>query len=67
MLALANSKDEVIEALQKDIYYRSGVWDWDKVQIHPVINNEVYRCFATDTVKVQVCIQAVTVAYEYNP
>lgn len=36
MLALAESKEEVLEALKKDIYSKSGVWDWNKVQIHPV-------------------------------
>ena len=36
MLALAQSKDEVIQALKQDIYYESGVWDWERVQIHPV-------------------------------
>lgn len=60
MLALADSKEEVLKALQEDIYYKSGIWDWEKVQIHPVCV-EVYRsCFA-DTVKVQNCIQATAV------
>ena len=36
MLALAESREDVVKALQEDIYYKSGVWDWDKVQIHPV-------------------------------
>lgn len=36
MLALAESKEEVFEALKRDIYSTSGVWDWEKVQIHPV-------------------------------
>ena len=36
MLALAESREEVLKALQEDIYYKSGVWDWDKVQIYPV-------------------------------
>ncbi|KAI4122104.1 MAG: hypothetical protein LQ347_006624 [Umbilicaria vellea] len=35
MLALAESKEEVLQALKRDIYCTSGVWDWDKVQIHP--------------------------------
>ncbi|KAL2036364.1 hypothetical protein N7G274_010918 [Stereocaulon virgatum] len=35
MLALANSREEVLKALQDDIYYKSGVWDWDQLQIHP--------------------------------
>ena len=36
MLALAESKDDVLKALRKDIYYKEDVWDWDKVQIYPV-------------------------------
>jgi hypothetical protein len=36
MLAFADSREEVLKALQEDIYYKSGVWDWDKVQIYPV-------------------------------
>ncbi|KAG7004834.1 peroxisomal-coenzyme A synthetase [Physcia stellaris] len=35
MLALAESKEEVIQQLKEDIYSTSGVWDWDKVQVHP--------------------------------
>ncbi|KAI9785696.1 MAG: hypothetical protein M1839_008713 [Geoglossum umbratile] len=35
MLALAGSKEEVVKALQEDIYFKSNVWDWDKVQIYP--------------------------------
>lgn len=36
MLALAESKEDVIQQLKKDVYSTSGVWDWDKVQVHPV-------------------------------
>ena len=36
MLAVAESKKEVLEVLKKDVYCTSGVWDWDKVQIHAV-------------------------------
>lgn len=36
MLALAESREEVIQQLQKDIYSTSGVWEWEKVQVHPV-------------------------------
>ena len=51
MLALAESKDEVIEALQKDVYYQSGVWDWEKVQIHPVstISGDVSWLLTSDS------------------
>ncbi|KAL7273483.1 hypothetical protein RUND412_003658 [Rhizina undulata] len=30
MLALGNTKEEVVEVLKKDIYTTSNVWDWDK-------------------------------------
>ena len=36
MLALAESKEDVLKVLQKDLYFKEGVWDWNKVQIHPV-------------------------------
>jgi hypothetical protein len=35
MLALAESREEVLEKLKKDIYSEREVWDWSKVQIHP--------------------------------
>ena len=31
MLALASSKEEVMEKIKKDIYADKGVWDMDKV------------------------------------
>lgn len=36
MLAFAESKEDVLKALQEDIYFKEGVWDWNQVQIHPV-------------------------------
>lgn len=36
MLAFAESKKDVLKALQEDIYFKQGVWNWNKVQIHPV-------------------------------
>lgn len=35
MLCGATTKEEVIERLKRDVYVKSGVWDWDKVQIMP--------------------------------
>ncbi|KAI9835830.1 MAG: hypothetical protein M1837_003579 [Sclerophora amabilis] len=35
MLALAETEAEVLQALKEDIYYKSDVWDWGKVQIYP--------------------------------
>jgi len=31
MIALADTKDEVLEKIRKDVYYTSGVWDGSKV------------------------------------
>jgi hypothetical protein len=31
MLALAESKEEVVKVLKEDVYFKSNVWDWDKV------------------------------------
>jgi len=31
MMAVAESKDEVLAELRKDVYFRDGVWDWEKV------------------------------------
>ncbi|KAI5200258.1 hypothetical protein E4T39_05798 [Aureobasidium subglaciale] len=35
MMALASSKEEVLEKIKKDIYAGEGVWDMDKIQIFP--------------------------------
>lgn len=34
----ADSKEHAVEQLKKDIYFTSGVWDMDKVQIIPYLN-----------------------------
>ncbi|KAI9650700.1 hypothetical protein NHQ30_000722 [Ciborinia camelliae] len=34
LLAYAESKEKVLEQLRLDEYTKSGVWDWDKVQIY---------------------------------
>jgi hypothetical protein len=31
MMAVAETEDEVLEKLKKDVYYTSGVWDVEKV------------------------------------
>lgn len=36
MIAIAESREEVLEALRDDIYFRSGVWDLAKAQVVPV-------------------------------
>ncbi len=36
MLARAETREEVVEQLRRDTYFRSGVWDWEKVVIYPV-------------------------------
>ncbi|KAL5405031.1 hypothetical protein PMIN03_008744 [Paraphaeosphaeria minitans] len=35
MLIGANSREEVVERLKKDVYVKGEVWDWTKVQIIP--------------------------------
>ncbi|RDI82374.1 hypothetical protein Vi05172_g7724 [Venturia inaequalis] len=35
MLAHAETKEEVLEKLKRDVYSESGVWDWEKVRIYP--------------------------------
>ncbi|CAL3967453.1 unnamed protein product [Diplocarpon coronariae] len=35
MIALASSKEEVIEQLKADTYARNEVWDFSKIQIYP--------------------------------
>ncbi|ABN64681.2 hypothetical protein PICST_42277 [Scheffersomyces stipitis CBS 6054] len=32
----ANSKQEVIDFLKTDVYYKEGIWDLDNAIIHPV-------------------------------
>ncbi|KAI9855545.1 MAG: hypothetical protein M1824_006047 [Vezdaea acicularis] len=31
LLALAESKEEVVDALKSDVYFKTNVWDWEKV------------------------------------
>ena len=45
MLALAESKEEVVKALQEGIYFKSNVWDWDKVSIAFRNTTAMYRGF----------------------
>jgi hypothetical protein len=35
MVAVAATKEEVMEVLRNDVYSKSGAWDMDKVQIWP--------------------------------
>ncbi|KAF2707070.1 hypothetical protein K504DRAFT_49565 [Pleomassaria siparia CBS 279.74] len=35
LLVAAQTKEEVVERLQKDAYFKNEVWDWAKVQIIP--------------------------------
>lgn len=35
MVALAATKEEVVERLKADVYNENGVWDLSKVQIYP--------------------------------
>lgn len=31
MVARAESREQVVEELKKDVYTTAGVWDWEKV------------------------------------
>ena len=31
MIARAESREQVVEELKKDVYTTAGVWDWEKV------------------------------------
>lgn len=33
---IAESKEEIIEFLKQDIYYKSGIWDIESVVAHPI-------------------------------
>jgi hypothetical protein len=35
LVCTAESKQEIIDALSKDIYATAGVWDMEKIQIYP--------------------------------
>lgn len=35
MVAYAETREEVLERLKSDVYSKSEVWDWSKVQIYP--------------------------------
>lgn len=35
MVAYAETREEVLEKLKSDVYSKSEVWDWSKVQIYP--------------------------------
>ncbi|CEJ80734.1 hypothetical protein VHEMI00902 [[Torrubiella] hemipterigena] len=38
VVAVAETKEQVIEQLKEDIYYKEGVWDVDNAQIFPYLN-----------------------------
>ena len=44
MMALAETKDEVLAKLREDVYFKDGVWDWDKVR-HASFLPFVRLCF----------------------
>ncbi|KAK5110116.1 hypothetical protein LTR62_006250 [Meristemomyces frigidus] len=35
MMALAETKEEVMEKIRQDAYFKTGVWDESKIQIFP--------------------------------
>ncbi|KAL9128634.1 MAG: hypothetical protein Q9217_002730 [Psora testacea] len=36
LLAVAETREEVIKTLREDIYTTARVWDWNRIEIHPV-------------------------------
>jgi hypothetical protein len=36
MIALGDSKEEVVGRLKEDVYSKNNVWDWAKAEIYPV-------------------------------
>lgn len=47
VLALAESKEEVLKILKEDIYSTSGVWDWENTKIYPVCGILLYLDYHT--------------------
>ncbi|KIW84036.1 hypothetical protein Z517_03282 [Fonsecaea pedrosoi CBS 271.37] len=35
MLAYAESKEEILERLERDVLVTGKVWDWEKLQVYP--------------------------------
>lgn len=33
---IANSKEEIVDFLKKDIYYENGIWDINSIVAHPI-------------------------------
>lgn len=60
MLAFAESEEDVLKALREDIYSTEGVWDWNKVQIHPVCTHNrdlMFQAFRRLMIhEVQICL-----------
>ncbi|KEZ38753.1 hypothetical protein SAPIO_CDS10784 [Scedosporium apiospermum] len=37
IIVVADTKEEVLDIIKKDVYTESGVWDFEKIQIWPVL------------------------------
>jgi hypothetical protein len=48
MMAHAATKEEVLEAIRQDIYFKSNVWNLDKVRLHISTSKENFMliCYA---------------------
>ncbi len=58
MLVQADSREEVLQVIRRDVYSKNGVWDLEKMQIYPVsscvwVTNRVHAL--VDAFAVQVC------------
>ena len=65
LLALAESKEDVIKCLQDDVYYKNNVWDWERVKIYPVCFHVLcwISCTLLIAIKVQIRFQRADVSH----
>jgi hypothetical protein len=42
MMAHATTKEEVMEALKQDVYFKSNIWDMEKVRFHKFPQNSMF-------------------------
>ncbi|RMZ27667.1 hypothetical protein D0859_08268 [Hortaea werneckii] len=43
MLAVADTKEEVMKSVKEDVYFKSGVWDESKIQKGKILNNPGHK------------------------
>ena len=65
MVALASSKEEVMEMLKKDIYAKSEVWDFSKACFNVMRKRELANFQIDSDLSVQVCFPPPIIASVY--